>query len=170
MNIGKLFCRWIVTNRKEKKRKGKIQLIDAREFYVDMKKSLGNKRREIGNGEDGKPDHIADITKIYDDFKHNEKRKIKNDEGVAKEIVVSKIFDNEDFGYHEIIVERPLRLNFQANKERIALLDNENAFMSLADSKKKKEEERIDPSEVFGIGSDGDAEGENGDQDVSKVS
>lgn len=134
---------WIVTNRKEKKRKGKIQLIDAREFYIDMKKSLGNKRREIGNGEEGKPGHIEDITRIYDDFKHNDKRKIKIDEGLEKEIIVSKIFDNEDFGYHEITVERPLRLNFQANEERIGRLDDESAFRSLADSKKKKEEERI---------------------------
>lgn len=134
---------WIVTNRKEKKRKGKIQLIDAREFYINMKKSLGNKRREIGNGEDGRPKHIAEITKIYDDFKHNDKRKIKTAESIEKEIVVSKIFDNDDFGYHEITVERPLRLNFKATEERIARLDDEGSFRNIADSKKKKEEERL---------------------------
>lgn len=134
---------WILTNRKEKKRKGKIQLIDAREFYLNMKKSLGNKRREIGNGEEGKPNHIADITKIYDEFKQNDKRKIKTADGVTKEIVVSKIFDNEDFGYQKITVERPLRLNFQASAERIARLDEESGFANLVKSQKKKEEDRL---------------------------
>ena len=134
---------WIVTNRKEKKRKGRIQLIDAREFYLNMKKSLGNKRREIGNGEEGKPNHIADITKIYDEFKHNDKRKIKTSDGVTKEITVRKIFDNEDFGYHKITVERPLRLNFQASVERIARLDEESGFANLAKSQKKREEDRL---------------------------
>lgn len=134
---------WIVTNRKEKRRKGKIQLIDAREFYRNMKKSLGNKRREIGNGEEGKPNHIADITKIYDKFKQNDKKKLKTADGVTKEIVVSKIFDNEDFGYHKITVERPLRLNFQASAERIARLDEENGFANLVKSQKKREEDRL---------------------------
>ena len=134
---------WIVTNRKEKKRKGKIQLIDAREFYRDMKKSLGNKRREIGNGEEGKPNHIADITKIYDEFKQNDKKKIQTVDGVIKEIIVSKIFDNEDFGYHKITVERPLRLNFQASAERIARLDEESGFANLVKSQKKREEDRL---------------------------
>lgn len=134
---------WIVTNRKEKKRKGKIQLIDAREFYLNMKKSLGNKRREIGNGEEGKPNHIADITKVYDEFKHNDKRKIKTADGVTKEIIDSKIFDNEDFGYHKITVERPLRLNFQASAERIAGLDEESGFANLVKSQKKREEDRL---------------------------
>lgn len=134
---------WIVTNRKEKKRKGKIQLIDAREFYRDMKKSLGNKRREIGNGEEGKPRHIADITKIYDEFKQNDKKKIKTADGVIREIIVSKIFDNEDFGYHKITVERPLRLNFQASAERIARLDEESGFANLVKSQKKKEDDRL---------------------------
>jgi type I restriction enzyme M protein len=134
---------WIVTNKKEKIRKGKVQLIDARDFYINMKPSLGNKRREIGNGESGKPNHIADITKIYGDFKDNDTRKIKTDEAQEKEIVVSKIFDNEDFGYHKITVERPLRLNFQASAERIAQLDDESGFRNLAISKKKKEDVRL---------------------------
>jgi type I restriction enzyme M protein len=134
---------WIVANRKEKKRKGKIQLIDAREFYLNMKKSLGNKRREIGNGEEGRPNHIADITKIYDEFKQNDKKKIKTADGVIREIVVSKIFDNEDFGYQKITVERPLRLNSQASAERIARLDEESGFANLVKSQKKREEDRL---------------------------
>jgi len=94
---------WIVTDRKSKERKGKVQLINAtgadREdkdnpFYVKMMRSLGNKRKEIGDGKDGKPDQIAAITKIYGEFKDSE---------------YCKIFDNEDFGYSRITVERPKR-------------------------------------------------------------
>jgi type I restriction enzyme M protein len=99
---------WILSNRKEKKRKGKIQLIDAREFYVKMRKSLGNKRKEIGDGEKAKPGQIAEITKIYGDFIHDETRSLTIDE-VKKKVIVSKIFDNADFGYNKITVERPLK-------------------------------------------------------------
>ncbi len=87
-NTGIFTYIWIVTNRKPKERKGKIQLINAISFYNKMSRSLGNKRNEIGEG------HIESITKIYGDFKENE---------------FSKIFDNEDFGYWQITVERPLR-------------------------------------------------------------
>jgi type I restriction enzyme M protein len=99
---------WVLTNRKEKKRKGKVQLIDARQFYVKMRKSLGNKRNQIGDGEDGRPDQITDITKIYGNFRHDETRPVEID-GVRKTATVSKIFDNEDFGYSKITVESPLR-------------------------------------------------------------
>ncbi len=96
---------WIVTDRKTKQRKGKVQLINAtgsdwpdgdknNPFYQKMLRSLGNKRKEIGDGRDGKPDQIAAITKIYGDFKEGE---------------YCKIFDNEDFGYRRITVERPKR-------------------------------------------------------------
>jgi type I restriction enzyme M protein len=98
---------WVLTNRKEKKRKGKIQLIDARQFYIKMKKSLGNKRNQIGDGEEGRINQINDISKIYGVFKHDETRHVEID-GVKKNIVVSKIFDNEDFGYNKITVERPI--------------------------------------------------------------
>ena len=59
---------WIVTNRKEKHRKGKIQLIDATSFFVKMRKSLGNKRNEIGDGRTA-TDQIAEITRLYGEFK-----------------------------------------------------------------------------------------------------
>ena len=96
---------WIVTNRKEPKRKGKVQLINAtgsdwelgdkdNPFYVKMMRSLGNKRKEIGDGKNGKPDQIKYITEIYDAF---------------EEGLYCKIFDNEDFGYTRITVERPKR-------------------------------------------------------------
>jgi type I restriction enzyme M protein len=96
---------WIVTNRKEKRRKGKIQLYDAREIYVAMRRSLGAKRRKIGDGTDGEPDQIADIVREYGQLKSTER---------------NKIFDNEDFGYTRVTVERPLRLRYQMDAERKA--------------------------------------------------
>ncbi|WP_375472836.1 N-6 DNA methylase [uncultured Nostoc sp.] len=59
---------WIVTNYKVPERKGKIQLINAIHYYKKMSRSLGNKRNEIGNGEDGKPNQIEEITRIYGEF------------------------------------------------------------------------------------------------------
>jgi len=129
---------WIVTNRKEKRRKGKIQLIDARQYYIPMRKSLGQKRQQVGDGKEGSPDQIGEITKIYDNFNHDEIKKFTKDE-VQKELIVSKVFDNEDFGYHKITVDRPLRLNFIANAERIALLEFQNGFANLATSNMKNE-------------------------------
>jgi type I restriction enzyme M protein len=94
---------WIVTDRKSKERKGKVQLINAtgsdkedknNPFYFKMMRSLGSKRKEIGDGREGRPAQIADITQIYGDF--------------AKGLYC-KIFDNEDFGYSRITVERPKR-------------------------------------------------------------
>ncbi len=115
---------WVVTNRKEKQRRGKIQLINAVSFFIKMRKSLGNKRNEIGDGTNGKPDHIADITRLYGEFKNGE---------------YVKIFDNTDFGYRRITVERPLKLNFSVTEDRLAKLSEASAFMSLATSKKRKD-------------------------------
>jgi type I restriction enzyme M protein len=96
---------WIVTNRKEKRRKGKIQLYDAREIYVAMRRSLGDKRRKIGDGTDGEPDQIAEIVREYGQLKNTER---------------NKIFDNADFGYTRVTVERPLRLRYQMDADRKA--------------------------------------------------
>ncbi len=135
---------WVLTNRKEKPRKGKVQLIDARQFWVQMEKSLGNKRRRIGDPSDKEkdPNHIGEITKIFGNFKNGEMRTFTEEDPIThqpvqRQRVVSKIFDNEDFGYHKITVERPLRLNFQASDERIARLDDESGFKNLASSAKK---------------------------------
>ena len=122
---------WIVTNRKEHQRKGKVQLIDAREFYSPMRKSLGNKRHKISDN------HINDITCIYGDFKHNDKKTVIVNNQEPENIIVSKIFDNEYFGYHRITVERPLKLNFQVSPDRIDILKGERAFRNLAKSSKK---------------------------------
>jgi type I restriction enzyme M protein len=138
---------WILTNRKERERKGKIQLIDARQFYVKMRKSLGNKRNKIGDKDEGEPDQIGEITRIFGDFRDGETRTFTID-GKEKTLIVSKIFDNTDFGFHKITVERPLRLNFQATEERIARLEEEGGFKNIATSTKKNEKVRLEEIEA----------------------
>lgn len=120
---------WVVTNRKEKRRRGKIQLIDATSHFVKMRKSLGNKRNEIGDGTEGKPDQIADITRLYGDFAEGK---------------LVKIFENLDFGYRRITVERPLKLKFAITEERLARVQETNQFLSLASSKKRKDTASIE--------------------------
>ena len=80
---------WILSNRKEAKRKGKIQLINATDLYTKLRKNLGQKNCELTK------EHIKKITQLYMNFEETE---------------ISKIFNNEDFGYKKITVERPLRL------------------------------------------------------------
>jgi type I restriction enzyme M protein len=138
---------WILTNRKERERKGKIQLIDARQFYVKMRKSLGNKRNKIGDKDENEPDQIGEITRIFGNFRDGETRNFTID-GKEKTLIVSKIFDNADFGYHKITVERPLRLNFQVTEERIARLEEESGFKNLATSNKKNEKARLEEIEL----------------------
>ncbi len=84
---------WIVSNRKPKARKGKVQLIDASSFWQKMRKSLGSKRKELS------PAHIEDITRLFGDFREDTR------DGVP----ISSIFKNEAFGYRTITVERPER-------------------------------------------------------------
>ena len=84
---------WILSNRKPEERKGKVQLIDASSFWQKIRKSLGNKRKELS------PEHIEEITRLFGNFEEAEK------DGKP----ISKIFRNEDFGYRTITVERPLR-------------------------------------------------------------
>lgn len=112
---------WVLTNQKDPERKGKIALIDARDLYVKMSKSLGDKRNEIS------PDQIEEITNLY----------LGN---IANGRV--KIFKNTDFAYRKVQIERPLRLNFQITPERIARLYEQTAFKNLAISKKKTPKER----------------------------
>ncbi|MEK7813732.1 MAG: class I SAM-dependent DNA methyltransferase [Candidatus Desantisbacteria bacterium] len=113
---------WIVANNKPKERKGRVQLIDAREYFEDMRKSLGNKRHHISD------EQIGNIVDIYKSFAPSDK---------------SRIFSNDDFGYHKITVERPLQLNFQASDERIESLQEEQAFLKLAESKKREIDEQL---------------------------
>lgn len=133
---------WMLTNRKEPERKGKVQLIDARQFFVKMRKSLGNKRNKIGDADEGEPDQIGDIARLHGNFQEGETRTVKTNGG-EKTLAVNKVFDNADFGFSKITVERPLRLNFQATTERIARLEDETAFRNLATSNKKNEAVRL---------------------------
>lgn len=94
-----------------------------------MRKSLGDKRREIPR------DRAQDIVKILADFEDGDTRTITRD-GVKEKAVVSKIFPTTHFGFRKITVERPLRLNFQASPERLARLAHERGFLALAQSKK----------------------------------
>jgi type I restriction enzyme M protein len=121
---------WVVTNRKASARRGKVQLIDATSFWVPMRKSLGDKRREIPL------ERAQDILRILADFHDGETRTVAKN-GKAEDIVVSRIFPTTHFGFRKITVERPLRLNFQASADRIARLEEEKAFQAVAQSKKK---------------------------------
>jgi type I restriction enzyme M protein len=109
---------WVLTNRKSPERKGKIQLIDASGYFRKMRKSLGYKRNEISEVQ------IGEITKLYGDFQEGEN---------------VKIFDNADFGYQRITVERPLRLNYAVDDERIERLKETKQFANLASTKKRKD-------------------------------
>src|SRR5882724_6625218 len=75
---------WVLTNRKEPRRRGKIQLIDARRFFVKMPKSLGNKRNKIGDPADrpSEPDQIADITRLFGNFTDGETRSFTEDDAI----------------------------------------------------------------------------------------
>jgi type I restriction enzyme M protein len=107
---------WVLTNRKPKNRKNKVQLIDATAIWTPMRKGLGDKRREIST------DQIVEITRLFESF---------------KEVARCRIFKTSDFGYRKITVERPLRLNFQASPERIERILQEKAVVNLSTSKKK---------------------------------
>jgi type I restriction enzyme M protein len=130
---------WVVTNRKAPARKGKVQLIDASHFDQDtktglfcaaMRKSLGDKRREIPL------ERSQDILRILASFTDGETRRATTS-GKEEEVVVSRIYPTTHFGFRKITVERPLRLNFQASVERIAHVEQEKGFQALAQSKKK---------------------------------
>ena len=111
----------MLSNKKERRRKNKVQLIDATPFFQRMRKPLGEKRKELTD------DNIADITRIYGAFQETEE---------------SKIFATEDFAYHEVVVERPLRLSFQTTPDSIEVLKQSKPFMGLATSKKRSEPAR----------------------------
>jgi len=84
---------WILSNKKPAARKGKVQLIDASAYWQKMRKSLGSKRKEMSD------EHIAKVTKLFGEFIEAE------EDGKP----ISRIFNNTDFGYTTITVERPLR-------------------------------------------------------------
>ena len=102
---------WVLTNRKESHRVGKVQLIDARQMFVKMRKTLGNKRKELSQAQ------IDDLARIHGNFIDGETRDSTDEDPVThlprtRSHPVSRVFENSDFGYQKITVERPLRLRF----------------------------------------------------------
>lgn len=106
---------WVLTNRKSRRRKGKVTLVNAVDFWAPMTpRSLGSKRRWIS------PEHRQRIVALYRDMEPNEH---------------CRVFDNADFGYRRVRVERPLRLNFHASPARIQRLADQPAFKALVEDK-----------------------------------
>ena len=101
---------WVVTNRKTPKRRGKVQLIDARESFAKMRKSLGQKRKEISAAQ------IDDITRLYGAFEEGPR---------------VKIFPNESFGFLRITVERPLRLRWEITDHTLAAVESDKKVAKL---------------------------------------
>jgi type I restriction enzyme M protein len=108
---------WIVTNRKAEERRGKVQLIDARGFFERMPKSLGEKRHRIPETA------IAEITRLYADFRNNDK---------------SLILDNDTFGYNRIVIERPLRLRYELTESTVTRLEADKKFLKLDAAAREK--------------------------------
>ncbi len=98
---------WVLSNHKAAARQGKVQLIDGSQHFAKMRKSLGSKRQYLTE------EQIDELVRLYGRFEESPK---------------SKIFPVEAFGYRRITVERPLRLNFQTNPERIAKVLEEKAI------------------------------------------
>jgi type I restriction enzyme M protein len=113
---------WLVTNRKRPEREGKVQLIDAREYWVKMRKSLGEKRKEIS------AQQINEITRLYADFTENEH---------------VKIFPNEAFGYQRITVERPLRLRWEVPSDAVEQLTATRQWKKLTPEEQASVEARL---------------------------
>jgi len=107
---------WVLTNRKAERRKGQVQLIDASGMWTPMRKSLGDKRREISGQQ------IEEIVSLFRQMQPDQR---------------TRLLPTTEFGYRKVTIERPLRLNFQASAERVERLKTEPAFRNLALSKKK---------------------------------
>ncbi len=113
---------WVLTNHKAPARRGKVQLINATDLWTPMRRSRGEKRREIVEGQ------IAEIVRLFLAGEQDDAR--------------AKVFATTDFGYRKITVERPLRLNFAVSAERLARLREHPAFVALATSRKQNAQER----------------------------
>nr|MDT0667617.1 N-6 DNA methylase [Micromonospora sp. DSM 115978] len=95
---------WVLTNRKAPQRHGAVVLLDAREYWVKMRKSLGDKRRTIDDGQ------VDEIVRLYADA-----LAVAADPDHARHAQV-KVVRSQDFGYRRITVERPLRLRFEVSE------------------------------------------------------
>lgn len=108
---------WVLGNRKESKRKGKVQLVDASGIYSKMRKGLGSKSNELTES------HIQQITDAFEEFQQNE---------------ISRIFENDHFAYWSITVERPLRLAWQLTDERLSSIENINFYLPVLTALQKQ--------------------------------
>ena len=131
-NTGIFTYVWLVTNRKPPERRGNVQLIDGTRFFKKMKKSLNNKRNEITD------DQICHLTRVYGNCQDGETAEVQIN-GETETRAISRIFENQEFGFLKVTVERPLRMNFKAAPERITKLENQTAFTNLAISKKRRD-------------------------------
>lgn len=107
---------WILTNRKDEAHRGKVVLLDAREHWAKMRKSLGEKRKYLPEAE------IAKLTELY-----GEALTAAGDENHPLHEKV-QVFDRRDFGYQRITVERPLRQRFEVTEEALAELEAAKAL------------------------------------------
>lgn len=106
---------WILSNNKAPKRRSKVQLIDASQMYQKLRKNLGAKNCEFA------PEHIEKITRIYLQML-DEPTLPPTEDGEQPPRPISKVFDNRDFGFYKVTIERPLRLLAQFTPERVATL------------------------------------------------
>ena len=121
---------WVLTNKKEAERKGKVQLIDGSNLCGKMRKSLGSKRNLMSD------DDIKTITRAFGNFevidarpvdkpveeKPNRGRQSTTPKTEAPKTFASKIFNTYEFGYRRLTIERPLRLSSQITDEKIESL------------------------------------------------
>ena len=111
---------WILSNNKAKNRKGKVQLIDAALLFRKLRKALGNKNCEFA------PEHIREIVSVYENMKAVDR--VINAETKEEQGIAAQLFDNTDFGYYKVTIERPKRLKAQFTAERIAELRFDKAL------------------------------------------
>jgi len=119
---------WIVTNRKRPERRGKVQLVDAREVFVKTRRSLGEKRKEIS------PEQIQEITRLYGEFAENER---------------VKIIANESFGFQRIAVERPLQLRWTVTEAALTAIEQSPAWTNLSERERLNLAARLDGLRTF---------------------
>jgi type I restriction enzyme M protein len=110
---------WLLNNKKPTNRKGKVQLIDASLLYRKLRKNLGNKNCEFA------PEHIEEITRTYLDCGTIERKFDENKDPIG---IASQVFDNSDFGYYKVTIERPDRRKAKFTAEAIAPLRFDKAL------------------------------------------
>ena len=106
---------WVLSNKKDIERKGKVHLINAANLSSKMRKSLGSKRNYLSDAE------VRTIIKNYSSFEAVDTLTL-DDENEQQRPFSSKIFNSYEFGYRRVTIERPLRLSAQLSDERIATL------------------------------------------------